>query len=106
MIDVIIGGSIAASIIYSVANYQTKEVRKINLVFKNIGYKVGKLAPRIIEIRKNDEYAEYVYEVPPGLIDDPKLSDIITKDRKRPVTIKFKEVLILRVYNSELHSIV
>lgn len=104
MIDVIIGGSIAASIIYSVANYQPKEVRKINLVFKNIGYKVGKLAPRIIEIRKNDEYAEYVYEVPPGLIDDPKLADILTKTLRKPVSIKFKGVLILRVYNSELST--
>jgi len=104
MIDIVIGGSIAASIIYSVANYQPKEVRKINLVFKNIGYKVGKLAPRIIEIRKNDEYAEYVYEVPPGLIDDPKLADILTKTLRKPVTIKFKGVLILRVYNSELST--
>src|SRR5690625_7127217 len=104
MIDVIIGGSIATSIIYSVANYQPKEVRKINLVFKNIGYKVGKLAPRIIEIRKNDKYAEYVYEVPPGLIDDPKLADILTNTLRKPVTIKFKGVLILRVYNSELST--
>ena len=104
MIDIVIGGSIAASIIYSVANYQPKEVRKINLVFKNIGYKVGKLAPRIIETRKNDKYAEYVYEVPPGLIDDPKLADILTKTLCKPVSLKFKGVLILRVYNSELPS--
>src|SRR5690625_1475440 len=102
MIDVVIGGSIAAGIIYSVANYQPKEVRKINLVFRNVGYKVGKLSPRILEVRKLEDYTEYVYEVPPGLIDDPKLADILTKTLRKPVSLKFKGVLILRVYNSEL----
>ncbi len=104
MIDVVIGGSIAAGIIYSVANYQPKEVRKINLVFRNVGYKVGKLAPKSLEVRKREDYTEYVYEVPPGLIDDPKLTEILTKTLRKPVTIKFKGVLILRVYNKELST--
>lgn len=102
MIDVILGGSIAAGLIYSVANYQPKEVRKINLVFRNVGYRVGNLAPRLAEVRKFEKHIEYIYEVPPGLVDDPKLAEILTKTLRKPVAIKFRGVLIIRVHNSAL----
>src|SRR5690554_7444516 len=74
-ISAIIGGSIAAGIIRIASGYQPKEVRKINHVFENIGYRAGKLLPRLIETRRHSDYIEYIYEVPPGLMDDPKLSE-------------------------------
>src|SRR5690625_3534715 len=104
MIDVILGGSIAAGLIYSVANYQTKVVRKINNVFRNVNYRVGKLSPRIRKVSREDDYTEYVFEVPPGLVDDPKLSEILPKTLRKPVTVIFNGVLIIRVYNSGLST--
>ena len=104
MIDVILGGSIAASIMYLVAKHQPKDVRKINLVFNNIGYRVGNLAPRLRKTRRENDYTEYIYEVPPGLVDDPKLSEILPKTLRKPVSVRFNGVLILRVYILKLPS--
>ena len=104
MIDVILGGSIAAGLIYSVASYQTKEVRKINNVFKNVGYKVGKQTPQLRKVCRADDYTEYIYVVPSGLIDDPKLSEILSKTLRKPVSVRFNGVLILRVYNTDLST--
>lgn len=106
MIDVIIGGSIAVGFIYSVANYKAKEVRKIDDVFRNINYRVGKMSPRLIETRKHDNYSEYIYEVPSGLIDDPKLRPILSKTLRKPVTVSFNGVLIVKIYNNGLPSVV
>ena len=106
MISVLLGGSLALSTIYFATNYQTKEVRKINDVFRNINYRAGKISPRLVETRKRDCYTEYIYEVPPGLIDDPKLLEVLPKTLRKPVSVKFNGVLILRVYNSELPSLI
>jgi|SRR5690625_115795 len=102
MVDLIIGSTIACLSMYIASTYQPKEVRKINNVFKNVNYRVGKLVPRRIKTRRKDGYTEYVYEVPPGLVDDPKLSEILTKTLRKPVEIKFRGVLIIRVYNTAL----
>ena len=101
-ISVILGGCIATSIIRFANDYQTKEVRKINRIFENIGYRAGKLLPRLIETRRHSDYIEYIYEVPPGLMDDPKLSEILPKTLRKPVVIKFNGVLIIRIYNNDL----
>lgn len=102
MISNLIGAGIAASIIYSSAKYQPKEVRKINRVFNNVNYRVGKLLPRIIETRKRVDYIEYIFEVPPGLIDDIKLAPILTKTLRKPVRVLFDGILIIRAYKSDL----
>src|SRR5690625_4481717 len=104
LIDVLIGGGIAATVIYSAATYQPKEARKINNVFRNVNYRVGKLSPRLRETRREVLYTEYIYEVPSGLIDDHNLEEILTKTLRKPVSIKFKGVLILRVYNDAIPS--
>lgn len=106
MISVLLGGSLALSTIYFATNYQTKDVRKINDVFRNINYRAGKISPRLVETRKRDYYTEFIYEVPPGLIDDPKLLEVLPKTLRKPVSVKFNGVLILRVYNSELPSLI
>lgn len=101
-ISALVGGSIAAGIIRFASDYQPKEARKISYIFENIGYRAGKLAPRLTEIRRRDIYVEYIYEVPPGFIDDPKLSKIMTKTLRKPVAIEFNGALIIRVYHSDL----
>src|SRR5690625_7788664 len=104
MIDVILGGSIAASIMYTVAIHQPKDVRKINLVFNNIGYRVGNFAPRLRKTRRENDYTEYISEVPPGLVDAPKLAEMLPKTLRNPVYVGINGGSLLRVYNTTLCS--
>jgi len=104
MINAVLGGAVACSAMYYAWKYQPKEVRKINAVFKNIRYQANGLFPRRIQTRRSGKYTEYIYEVPPGLVDDPKLFEILPKTLRKPVSVRFKGVLILRVYNEGMPS--
>src|SRR5690625_6099897 len=97
MISVLLGGSLALSTIYFATNYQTKEVRKINEVFRNIDYRAGKISPRLGETRERDCYTEYIYEVPPGLIDNPQSLEVLPKTLRRTVSVNYNSVVLLPV---------
>src|SRR5690625_2659497 len=102
MIDVILGGAIASGLIYTVNNYQDYEPRNIVAVLRHINYLSGNLHPKLTERRRKDNAIEYVYRVPPGLIADPRIEEILTETLRKPVKVSFRGVLIIRVYNKDV----
>src|SRR5690625_2604350 len=102
VIDVILGSAIAASLIYAADNYQAREPRKIDAVLRHINYRSGNLRPKLTERRRKDNAIEYVYKVPPGLIADPRIEEILSETLRKPVKVSFRGVLIIRVYNKDV----
>src|SRR5690625_6564056 len=98
MIDVILGGTIASGLIYAANNYQAREPRKIDAVLRHINYRSGNLRPKLTERRRKDNAIEYVYKVPPGLIADPRIEEILTETLRKPVKVRSEE------HTSELQS--
>lgn len=100
--DVVIGGSIAAFIMYAAAKWNKTDKEKIQHTFKNIGYTVGDYEPRLFKTHKTQTSTLYSYHVPYGLIDDPKLQ-VLKKTLNRPVEISFiNGKLHIRVYKEKL----
>ncbi len=102
MIGTLIGSGVAACLIYSSMKWQPKELNKIQHVFRNVGYRVKDRDPKFIRKDITDNYTDYIFSVPYGLIDDKKLQPILEKTLIKPVTIYFRGVLIVRVYNTSL----
>ncbi|MFD1018665.1 FtsK/SpoIIIE domain-containing protein [Thalassobacillus hwangdonensis] len=76
--------------------------RKIKKVFANVRYGVKDYQPKLLRTIRKTTFAEYVYNVPYGLIDDPKLEPILTKTLDKPVHVYFDGKLHVRVYTSTL----
>lgn len=106
--DFIIGSGIAAFALYASARWNPKisERRKIEHVFRNIGYRVKDHEPSLIRRNKKESYTEYVYSVPFGLVDDPKLQPVLEKTLSKPVEIIFRGKLIIRVFNESLSKLI
>ncbi|WP_163583483.1 FtsK/SpoIIIE domain-containing protein [Gracilibacillus saliphilus] len=77
---------------------------KIDLVFENIKYGFKEQMPFHIRTIKSDNHTTYIYHLPYGLIDDPKLETILHKTLNKPVTIKMQKKLFINVYDEELKS--
>lgn len=100
--EMLIGGSLAAFVIYTAANWKTGDSKKIAHTFKNIGYKVKDHTPKLLKIHKTDKYTTYTYNVPYGLIDDPKLN-VLEKVLNKPIKISFvNQKLQIKVYAEKL----
>lgn len=102
MFGTLLGSGVAVCTIYAAVKWQPKEVHKIQHVFKNIGYHVKSHEPKLKRIDKRENYSDYIFSVPYGLIDDPKLQPVLEKTLIKPVTIYFRGVLIVRVYVASL----
>src|SRR5690625_462376 len=102
MIDVILGGAIAASLIYAANNYQAREPRKIDAVHRHLNYQSSNLRHKLTKKRRRDNAIEYVYKVPPGLVADPRIEEVLTETLRKPVKVSFRGVLIIRVYNKDI----
>ena len=102
MIGTLVGSGIALSIIYGSAKWKDDDLKKMQHVFRNIGYRVKNYEPRLIKKTKYDNKTEYVFSVPYGLIDDEKLQPILQKTLIKPVSVMFRGKLIVRVYNTNL----
>lgn len=100
--DVLIGSGVAACLIYGSIKWKPSEEKKIQHVFENTGYRVKDKVPRIIKKDKKETYIDYIYNVPYGLVDDPKLQPILEKTLIKPVAVMFRGKLIVRVYNKNL----
>lgn len=98
----IIGASIASVIMYAAHNWKSTDQRKIEHIFKNINYKVKDRTPKLKRRTKRETYFEYVYSVPYGLVDDPKLQSVIEKTLNKPVEVKFAGKLIINVFHERL----
>ncbi|RDW18057.1 hypothetical protein CWR48_10660 [Oceanobacillus arenosus] len=102
--EMLIGGGIAALTIYAAANWQTNDKKKIVHVFNNLDYKVKDQSPALIKTYKTDVYTTYTYNVPYGLVDDPKLQ-VLEKVLNRPVKISFtNQKLHIKVYQQKLNK--
>ncbi|KAB8138421.1 hypothetical protein F9U64_05320 [Gracilibacillus oryzae] len=80
------------------------EREKIDLVFKNIKYGFQDQLPYYFKTIKSDTCNTYIYHLPYGLIDDPKLEIILQKTLNRPVKIELKNQLFIKVYHEDLNS--
>jgi len=83
-------------------NWRESESKKIQHVFKNIGYRVKDHEPKLIRQDKTDNYTDYIFNVPYGLVDDKRLQPILEKTLIKPVAIYFRGKLIVRVYSHNL----
>ncbi|GAA0347228.1 FtsK/SpoIIIE domain-containing protein [Oceanobacillus oncorhynchi subsp. oncorhynchi] len=100
--EVFIGAGLAALSIYASSNWNKSDRKKIAHTFVNIGYKVGDNHPKLIKAHRTDSYTTYTYNVPYGLIDDPKLQ-VIEKVLNRPIKISFtNQKLHIKVYRHNL----
>src|SRR5690625_1594829 len=97
--ELFIGSGIAAFIIYTAAKWDpsVNERRKIEHVFRNTGYRVKDHEPKLIKKDKKESHTDYVYSVPFGLIDDSSLQPILEKTLSKPVEVKFRGKLIIKV---------
>ncbi|MFP7480175.1 FtsK/SpoIIIE domain-containing protein [Terribacillus saccharophilus] len=75
---------------------------KIKKAFRNLNYRVKDHDPSLIRTIKKDDYQEYVYNVPYGLIDDSKLQQVLQKTLDRSVHVYFDGKLHVRVYKSSI----
>ena len=102
--EFIIGGSLAAFAIYAATNWEMGDKKKISHTFENIDYKVNDRIPKLIKTHKTDSHTTYTYNVPYGLVDDPKLQ-VLEKVLNRPVKVSFtNQKLHIKVYNNKLNK--
>lgn len=100
--EVLIGGSVATFAIYAASKWNKSDKEKIQHTFKNIGYKVGDHEPKLFKTHREETYTRYVYHVPYGLVDDPKL-DVLEKVLNKPVDVSFvNQKLNIKVYKERL----
>lgn len=100
--DVIIGASIASLVMYTTLKWNKSDKEKIRLTFRNLNYKVKDREPKLIKIRKTNNYTLYRYHVPYGLVDDEKLI-VLEKVLNKPIGLSFEEgKLNIKVYNNKL----
>lgn len=100
--EILIGSGVAACLIYTAVKWKETDAEKIQHVFRNTNYRVKEHDPRLIKTIRKENFTEYVYSVPYGLIDDPKLQIILEKTLIKPVTVKFRGKLIIKVYKNKL----
>ena len=100
--DAIIGGGLAAFVIYAAAKWDKSDKEKIKHTFRNLNYKVQDKEPRLFKTHKTDQYTLYTYHVPYGLIDDVKLQ-VLEKVLNKPVEVIFNnQKLHIKVYKNKL----
>lgn len=102
MFGTLVGSGIAACLIYGSLKWQPAEVNKIQHVFRNIGYRVKGHEPKLKRVDKMDNYNDYIFSVPYGLVDDNRLQPILEKTLIKPVAVMFRGKLIVRVYKDSL----
>lgn len=102
--DLLIGGGLAVFTMYAAAKWKDDDKKKIQHTFNNINYKVKDHTPKLLKSIKKESFIEYVYNVPYGLIDDPKLQPTIEKTLHMPVRVYFDGKLHIRVYKKKLPS--
>ncbi|GGB56964.1 cell division protein FtsK [Lentibacillus populi] len=102
--EIITGAIIACGAMYVAEKYEPLETKKIKHTFRNINYKVGDYEPKLIRIRRKESWKEYIFNVPYGLIDDPKLQPILAKTLHKPVHVYFDGKLHIRVYKQKLSN--
>ncbi|MDO6451702.1 FtsK/SpoIIIE domain-containing protein [Oceanobacillus profundus] len=104
VIESLIGGSIAALSIYAAANWEMGDKKKIQHTFENIDYKVNEHTPKLVKTHKTESHTTYTYNVPYGLVDDPKLQ-VLEKVLNKPVKVSFtNQKLHIKVYNNKLNK--
>jgi DNA segregation ATPase FtsK/SpoIIIE, S-DNA-T family len=104
--DVVIGGAMAAIVMYAAAkwNPNISEKKKIQQTLINIGYKIKDQEPKLFLALKQEDYIDYIYNVPFGLVDDERIQFILEKTLDKPIKVTFKQKLFIRVYNVELQK--
>ncbi|WP_096269518.1 FtsK/SpoIIIE domain-containing protein [Paucisalibacillus globulus] len=102
--DVILGGGIAAVTMYAAARWNptVSEKKKILQTLINIGFTVKDQEPRLFKTTKEDDWIDYIFNVPFGKVDDENTQPILEKTLGKPVKVNFKQKLYIRVYNDQL----
>lgn len=100
--EILVGSAVAYAAMNFAEDYQPLETKKIKHTFRNINYKVGDHEPTLIRIRRKKTWKEYIFNVPYGLVDDPKLQPILQKTLAKPTHVYFDGKLHIRVYKHKL----
>lgn len=100
--EILVGSFIAYSTMKSAEDYQPKHTGMIKTTLKNIGYKAGDYEPKLTRIRRKPEWKEFIFNVPYGLVDDPKLQPVLEKTLMKPTHVYFDGKLHIRVYKHKL----
>ncbi|MEN2464704.1 FtsK/SpoIIIE domain-containing protein [Ornithinibacillus sp. JPR2-1] len=104
--DVILGGGIAAVTMYAAARWNptVSEKKKILQTLINIGFTAKDQEPKLFKTIKDDNWNDYIFNVPYGKVDDEDTQPILEKTLGKPVKVNFKQKLFIRVYNDQLQK--
>lgn len=78
------------------------DLEKMETIFENVGYHTKDGKPSLIRKEDKPAYYEYVYNVPYGLVDAPKLQEPIEKTFNKLTHIYFDGKLHIRLYKEDL----
>lgn len=100
----IIPSGIAACIIYAAHKWEwnDKQTKIMLKTFDNIGYKKKDQLPKLFKKSDQENYTDYIFNVPYGLTDNEKLKPTLEKTLDKTVRIYFKQKLFVRVYKEVL----
>ncbi len=106
MFNLLVGSGIAACFIYGSYrwDHHDKNTKIMLKVFENIGYKVGDQLPKLYKKSEQENYIDYTFNVPYGLVDKEKLEPTLEKTLGRLVKVSFKQKLFVRMYKNELKT--
>jgi len=76
--------------------------KKIEKTFENVKFGFGDKLPQHSWTNKTDRYTIYAYNLPYGLMDNPKLELILEKTLNKPVAVDMDKQLKIRVYKEDL----
>ena len=79
---------------------QESDRKKIDEIFRNIGFSVKDKYPLFIKKNVQDNYTTYLYSKPLGLMNNDKLESIVAHSLSKPVHITGEREMFIRVYHS------
>ncbi|CDQ17927.1 FtsK/SpoIIIE domain-containing protein [Halobacillus karajensis] len=78
---------------------QESDRKKLDTIFRNIGFGMKDQYPILINTDKQDHYTSYIYRKPLGLMNNEKLEHIIGHSLSKPVHVSGKRDMEVRVYH-------
>lgn len=101
----LVGAGVASIFVYAshmTSKYKTEKY-KLSRIFRNLGYGKNDRYPRLVNLSRNNSETTYVYSVPYGLVDDPKISQAVSKTLAKDATISMSNgKLVVKVVEAKL----
>lgn len=81
---------------------EVSDKKKIEKTFENVKFGFNEKQPMFLWKKDNKNYTIYAYNLPYGLMDNPKIELILEKTLNKPVTLEMDKQLKIKVYKEEL----